>query len=275
MDRLAVRRAVTFSMALPLVVTAPSSNASAVVFSASGANAAAVQPTVDSFRTALGVNNGTGGFYTAGRREIGWDDVPDSSAAPNSLPATYFNLDAPRGAVFSTPGTGFQVSASNSTGTPVRFGNLNPAYTTTFITFSAERLFTPLNGNVFDVTFFMPGTNTPAFVSSFGAVFSDVDAAATTMQFFDTNGLSLGSFAASAFNGGLSFLGVVYNAGERIGRARVTLGNSMLGPADGGAATDVVVADDLIYGEPRCISDSSGPIVTPSPSSTFTQTICQ
>jgi len=275
MDRLAVRRAVAFSMALPLVVTAPSSNASAVVFSASGANAAAIQTTVDSFRTSLGVNNGTGGFYATGRREIGWDDVPDSSAAPNALPGTYFNLGAPRGAVFSTPGTGFQVSASNSTGTPVRFGNLNPLYTTTFITFSAERLFTPLGANIFDVTFFMPGTNTPAFVSSFGVVFCDVDAAATTIQFFDTNGLSLGSFAAPAFDGGLSFLGIHYNAGERIGRARVTLGNTVIGPADGGAATDVVVADDLIYGEPACIADASGPIVTPPPSSTLTQTVCQ
>ena len=83
-----------------------------ITFSAAGVNVAAVTPTVDAFRTALGtLNPNVAGSFGSGRREINWDGVPDSFAAPNSLPANFFNVNSPRGVVLSTPGTGFQVSA--------------------------------------------------------------------------------------------------------------------------------------------------------------------
>lgn len=224
-----------------------------VVFMASGPNPAGIQATVDVFRTTLGtLNPNVAGSFGTGRREINWDGVPDALSAPNNLPANFFNVNSPRGVIFSTPGIGFQVSG-NAGVVPVRFDNINATYSNTFQTFSPQRLFTALGSNILDVNFFVAGSSTPAFVSGFGAVFSDVDlVGVTSIQFFDTNNLSLGTFNAQPFNNGLSFLGVVFNAGEQVGRVRITSGNAPLGPNDGGA-TDVVVMDDFIYGEPNAV----------------------
>src|SRR5438477_10957188 len=117
-----------------------------LIFSATG-TVAGIQATVDAFRTDLGsLNPNVAGSVGSGRREINWDGVPDALAAPNNLPANFFNSNSPRGVVFSTPGTAFQVSAKNGnpTLTPVRFGNINPTYPNTFQTFSPERLFSAI-----------------------------------------------------------------------------------------------------------------------------------
>ena len=134
--------------------------------------------------------------------------------------------------------------------TPVEFGNINATYPTHFTTFSAQRLFTAVGSNVLDVTFFVPGSATPAKVTGFGAVFTDVDNASTTsIQYFDTAGLSLGTYFVPAAANDLSFLGVVF-ATASVGRVRITSGNAALGPNNNPPATDVVVMDDFIYGEP-------------------------
>lgn len=221
-----------------------------IVFSAAGSNPAGIQATVDAFRNTLGpLNPNVGGSFGSGRREINWDGVPDALSAPNNLPANFFNVNSPRGAVFSTPGSGFQVSG-NAGVAPVRFDNLNPTYSAQFQTFSAQRLFTSLGSNILDVNFFVAGSTTPAFVSGFGSVFTDVDLPnLTSIQYFDQNGLSLGTFFATPANNGLTFLGVFFNAGERISRVRITSGNVAVGPNDS-AGIDVVVMDDFIYGEP-------------------------
>src|SRR4051812_24213466 len=190
------------------------------IFSASGANPAAIQSTVNAFRSALGpLNPNVSGSFMTGRREINWDGVPAAAAAPNNLVANFFNVNSPRGLVFSTPGTGFQVSGATTDGgagqpAAANFGNINPNYTSLFAPFSGQRLFTALGSNVVDVTFFVPGSTTPAVVSAFGAVFSDVDTASTTsIQFFNGAGTSLGSFAVLSTSGNqtFSFLGVVFN----------------------------------------------------------------
>src|SRR5581483_218830 len=111
-----------------------------------------------------------------------------------------------------TPGTGFQVSAAAGAG--VEFGNLNATYTSTFAPFSGAKLFTSIGSNITDVNFFLPGTTTAAFTNAFGVVFSDVDAANTTsLQFFDEQNNSLGTFFApgGAGNETFSFLGVQFN----------------------------------------------------------------
>ena len=235
------------------------------VRSGAGATPAAIQSQVDQFRIDLGNNNGIGNTFETGRREINWDGVPDNSSAPNNLPANFFNVNSPRGVVFSTPGDPagtFQVSAKavNPTSTPVRFGNLNANYPTIFSTFSPERLFTALSstGNVVDVTFFIPGTNTPATVSGFGSVFTDVDILnSTKIQYFDSaNALILEqSVPASAGSGSLSFLGVSFT-NRRIARVSIVSGNSHIGPDDT-AGNDVVVMDDFIYGEPQATAPIS------------------
>ena len=230
--------------------------AAPVMFSASGPNPASIQSTVDAFRSALGVlNPNVAGSFGSGRREINWDGVPAAMSAPNNLAPNFFNVNSPRGVVFSTPGSGFQVSANAADG-PVRFDNLNPGYSSQFQTFSAQKLFTSLGSNILDVNFFVAGSTTPALVSGFGSVFTDIDLSnSTSIEYFDQNNVSLGTFFAQVANNGLSFLGVTFNAGERISRVRITSGNLVVGASENGTTTDVVVMDDFIYGEPSNIPE--------------------
>jgi PEP-CTERM motif len=231
-----------------------------VVFSVGGDNTtASIQATVDNFRNnGLGnpLNPNVAGSFDTGRREINWDGVPDAFSAPNNLPANFFNVNSPRGVVFSTPGTGFQVSG-NAGVAPIEFDNINATYSATFRTFSPQRLFTALESNITDIFFFVPGSSQLAFTRGFGAVFTDVDLANTTsIQYFDTTGASLGTFFAppgTVASESLSFLGVAFTT-ERVGRVRITSGNVAPGPNDGGA-TDVVVMDDFLFAEPRAIPE--------------------
>src|SRR5205085_9906803 len=95
---------------------APTARAAAVTFQIGGDSTPASITTVrDDFRTALGggTTAGANGSFGGVRREINWDGVPDASSAPNNLAANFFNVNSPRGVIFSTPGTGFQVSANS------------------------------------------------------------------------------------------------------------------------------------------------------------------
>ncbi len=228
--------------------------AAPVVFEAAGQTPSDIQSSVDDFRTFLGpLNPNVAGSFPSGRREINWDGVPDAFSAPNNLPSDFFNHNSPRGAVFFTPGTGFQVSADddNPTNTPVRFGNLHPAFPLIFSVFSPQRLFTALDSNQVDTLFFVPGSATGATVNGFGAVFTDVNRSdSTKIELFDVHGALLFSrnvLSEGPAHGGLSFLGVGFDAGERVFLVRITSGNR----APRTPARDVVVMDDFIYGEPQ------------------------
>ena len=221
------------------------------VFSGSGST---TTQAVTDFRNATGVlNTNVAGSFGTGRREINWDGVPDSFAAPNNLPSNFFNVNSPRGVVFSTPGTGFQVSANafNVSGAPIEFGNINPTYPQLFTTFTPQRLFTAIGSNIVDVNFFIPGTNTSAFVTGFGAVFTDIDlAGSTSLTFFGANNLLLGTWDAPSITGNetLSFLGVLFGD-PIVSRVRITSGNAALGVNESGNI-DLVVMDDFMFGEP-------------------------
>lgn len=232
--------------------------AAPVLFIDSGASASDIVAEVNVFRAALGnPNNGnaTGPLLT-GRREINWDGG-GPPVINGTAPVTPFNvfLDT-RGASFTTPGSGLTQAAV--TGGLLSLDTINPTYATTFTTFSQNRLFTPLGSTITDATFSIPGTNgtVAATITGFGVVFTDVDLAnSSSLQFFDTLGASLGSFsvpAGPAGNASLSFLGVIFNAGEQIARVRITTGNTPLGPTDA-PGVDVVVMDDVLYSEPRAI----------------------
>lgn len=235
-----------------------------ILFQAAGPSATSIQSSVDAFRTQLGrLNPNVVGSFPNGRREINWDGVPDMFAAPNNLPANFFNVNSPRGAIFSTTGSGFQVSAKavNPTNTPIKFGNINPSYPNLFSVFSPERLFTALDSNTLMIHFFEPGRNTPATTHGFGAVFTDVDLPAdqarcgrahhTRMDFLDVNGRSLfeSEVPASTGNGGLSFLGAFF-ADAEIAAVRIVSGSTALGP-DETKCIDIVAMDDFIYAEPQ------------------------
>jgi hypothetical protein len=241
-------------------------SASAVIRVAAGANGAAIQAAVDQFRTDLGgANNGVGGSFITGRREINWDGVPDAFSEPNALPFNFFNANSPRGAVFhSIANIGgnhqFRVSAGSASGTVVRFGNVDASYSAIFQTFSAERLFHGRFANEIEILFFIPGTSVPATVSGLGAVFCDVDGSNTFIEYYDPTGNKISGSSLNVANNGLSFIGTSFNAGERVAKVIIRLGNSNLqsGNVDGTNSVDVVAMDDLIYGEPRAMDYHPG-----------------
>ena len=219
-------------------------------FEAAGANAAAITPTRDAFRAAVGggIVAGANGSFGGVRRELNWDGVPEVWSDPNAFPADFFNVNSPRGVVFSTPGTGFLVSANAGSATPILFG-----FPLDFQAFSPQKIFTAVNSNIVDVHFFLPGTSTAATTTAFGLIFTDVEVAGQTrVDFFDqSNALIYSRLALVGGNQGLSFLGAVTSNGA-IGRVRITSGlntivsNGVLGnPND-----DVVAMDDFLFAEP-------------------------
>lgn len=239
----------------PTVSDAASPNAP-VVLTAAGKTPDDVRAQVEAYKAVFGgKDNGNEPASLAnGFRAINWDKVPDALAAPNFLPSDFFNdakANRARGALLKTPGQGIMVSANekNATNTLPRFGNLNPKYADSFKTYSTERLFSPVGSNIVDLTFMVPGTNTPALVRGFGAIYTDVDTDHTAFEYFDANGYSLGKFGTPIFDNGLSFLGVAYPT-PIVSRVRIEYGTVALG-SDDSAANDVAVMDDFIYGEPQ------------------------
>ncbi len=217
------------------------------VFSASGADAASIQTTVDDFRAALGdPNNGNAlGEQPSGRREINWD----AGIVPFDFPGDFFNTTVTRGAEFTTPvASEFRVS---NDGVDDEFDTINNTYPDQFTTFSAPRLFTPFDTNVIDGFFFKSGSDQAATVTGFGAVFTDVDLAdTTTIEYFDVNGTSLALESVEVADGGLSFLGVNFDSGI-LASVQITLGTSTIGPDDDPVnGIDIVVLDDFLYSEP-------------------------
>jgi hypothetical protein len=230
------------------VVAAVPASAAPVVSQATGANAAAIQGAVTAFQADVGTTP----------RRINWDGVQDEQSDPAFMPAGRFRAV---GALFSTPGLGVMTSAdddTNDTGPindpdEIQYRAINGTYDEEFEPFSAQRLFTSIGSNVIDSEFVVPGTDTPADTNGFGVVFSDVDVAGpTTMQYFSPDGSSLGTFTVPATPGQqtFSFLGVIFNAGERIARVRITQGNAALAAGANEPAVDVVVTDDFIFGDP-------------------------
>lgn len=248
-----------------LVLIPVPTNYAQTIRQAAGSSAAEIQSVVETFRADLGgVNNGIEGPSAFGRREINWDGIGDEQAAPNDLPTNFFNVNSPRGVVLTTPGAGFQVSArtGNASATAVAFGNLNPAFPTLFGAFSPERLFTAVGSNLTDVLFFVPGTATPAVVSGFGVVFTDVERAdSAKLEFFDVQGHLLFSGFAPAVPGthqSFSFLGASFGT-PQIALVRITSGNAALAvSAENNGVSDLVVLDDFIYGEPQAVTQYLG-----------------
>jgi hypothetical protein len=165
------------------------------------------------------------------------------------LPADFFNVNSPRGVVFSTPGTGFLVSANSGGATPTLFGFPND-----FQTFSPQKLFTAVNSNITDVAFFVPGTTIAATTTAFGLIFVDVEVAGLTrIDFFDENNtLIYTRDALVGGNQGLSFVGAVETDGGSFSRVRITSGlNTIVSNGQlGNPNDDIVVMDDLLYAEP-------------------------
>ena len=248
------------------LLAVPAAAVAQVTFSAAGANPAAIQATVDNFRAALGgVNNGTGGSFQIGRREVNWDDIPDNLATPSSIPNNYYNATVARGVVVRSVaniGGSHQLRASarlgNPNATPVLFGDINPAYPMTFQTFSGNRIAHAPGAFQLDISFFIPGTTIPATVSGFGAVIVDLDLSGSYIESYAADGTKLFGQGYNTFNNGLSFIATTPPPGQRIARVIIQLGNKPLSAANVDSATDDVAAiDDIIFGEPRAMMQGS------------------
>ena len=238
-----------------------------VVFQATGPTAGSIQDTVNAYRVALGdPNNGNTPGQLSGRREINWDGGSTTNLnSAVTIGSTLANFQSTRGALFTTPGTGFVQAPAAAD--PFQFppGGLaglfnNATYGNIFTPFSDSRLFSAIGSNITEVTFFVPiapgGINEPATVTGFGAVFTDVDKrgkgnAGARIEYFDADGDLLFSriVPARPGDGSLSFFGIVFDD-ARIARVRITSGNVAPGTDDVGKR-DIVMMDDFLYGEPQ------------------------
>jgi hypothetical protein len=207
---------------------------------------------VEEFRTSLGPSNGaTVGEQPGGRREINWDGtVANPFNNRNDFPANFFNSTVKVGAVYTTAGTGFRNDS-------LSFIEVNPTYATEFNPFSPTKIFAPVGSNQLDQLFQVAGQPTPAVTRGFGIVFHDVDVAdRTTIQLFDKDGKSLGTFASPVRSDakGATFVGVSFTD-AMIARVRITLGTGAMSASvndiSAGGTIDIVALDNVIYGEPR------------------------
>ena len=209
---------------------------------------------VNQYRNLLGVlNPNLAGEQPSGRREVNWDGVGAANTNNEAFPGNFFNVNSPRGILFSTPSGLFRISNNGYT-------DINPNYAGEFNVFSPPRLFVARGSTITDVNFVVAGSNTPATVTGFGSVFADVGRAhSTRIEFYDVNGHRLLTIAAPRRSDekGLSFAGAVFPSAV-VARVRVISGDTPVGPDDNvhgaGKKHDVVAMDDFIYGEPHAIS---------------------
>lgn len=252
----AARAAMLGALVLPLA-----SQAAITDFTDNG-SAADITDTVNSYRAALGaLNPNNGSSFNGGRREINWDGVPDGSSDPNAFPGDFFNGAAggrARGIKFSTPGTGFLVSAdsSNATATPTSFG-----FSTDFVPFSAERIFAPTGSLITTVDFFVAGKpGIAATTRGFGAIFLDAETPAISkVEYFGLDGGLLHSLLipTNPTSATFSFAGAVFDDAV-VARVVITAGDGVL-TSNGvfASGNDAVAMDDFIYGEPVPVPEPS------------------
>ena len=211
-----------------------------------------ITASVNEYRGLLGtLNPNVAGEQPGGRREINWDGVPAAFTNNDLFPGNFFNVNSPRGVLFTTPGSAFRISDNG-------YVDVNPNYTGEFNVFSSPKLFTARGSTVIEVQFVVAGSNTQALVTGFGSVFADVGLeSSTTIEYFDAAGnrLAIVTSPRRSDATGLSFVGAVFES-PIVARVRITSGNTAIDPnvvdnVSAGGNRDIVVMDDFIYGEPR------------------------
>lgn len=150
------------------------------------------------------------------------------------------------------------------------FSDVNPAFGGNLISFTQDATFAPLGTTITDVTFHVASTSQPAVISGMGVVFISVDdEQASSIELFDESNASIAkvvvpprSLGPFPFGGPIesapdaipfSFAGYV-DRSARIARVRITSGAIPVDLAtlnDSPGTPDVVVLDDIYYGEPK------------------------
>src|SRR6266516_2410001 len=100
----------------PIVTPPPPPPPAFVTFETLG-DSVSIAAKLAEFRTALGGNLNAPNAPPAdsGRREINWDGVPAALTDVDTFPATFFNVNSKRGAVYSTPVIGLRLHTPNFT----------------------------------------------------------------------------------------------------------------------------------------------------------------
>jgi hypothetical protein len=234
------------------------------VISSTAKYAAELTPAFEAFRLLLGGEN-NGNEPTSnpagGHRQINWD----ADIVPFEMPPDFFAATVPRGIVFETPDNTNTFYVSNP---PATSGVIDDKFSSVvgesqagqFLQFSNSRLFAPEDDNVVVVKFVNPADITQkATVTGFGAVFTDANLEYTTkMEFFNKEGCLLATEFVKPQSNGLSFLGVDFGDNAVIASIRITLGTLALANVAGATyfrGAEVVVMDDLLYGEPQPIAE--------------------
>jgi hypothetical protein len=214
-------------------------------------DSSAVVGKVNEFRNHAGLTlNIVPAAPASGRREINWDGVPADLISPLLFPANFFNATdaaAPdgrkRGLVYTPADAALLISDKN-------FSEIDTGFRRQFAPFSKAKLFSAKGTITSEIRFLVPGTNIPAYVTSFGLIFSDVDNAdATAVAIYEGDKL-IGTVKAQAADKKFSFVGL-HTHRARITRIKITSGNTILSAGvQDGATRDIVVMDDFIYNEP-------------------------
>ena len=256
--------AVTGSLFLGSAWSAP------VVFSGSGAGAATA---LEAFRAAIGgVKNTAAAPQAGGRREINWNgvkldgtDVSPTTVVVDPNKAVIIDVDRfkGQGTLFEDP---YAVSGDG-------FASVNPASAGQFLAFSRNNTFVMQDSSAgeFDdrfigENFVLAGSTTAAGTRGFGAIFLDVeDAASSSIEYFgrDVNGneVSLGTFAVPiGADGEPQFLAVLFDR-PIVTDVNLTVGTNALfnfdgtgfqsfGAEDIARGIDLAATDDFIFAEP-------------------------
>lgn len=241
-----------------------------IVFSGSGANATTA---LEAFRAAIGGGKNTAAApQIGGRREINWDGVKldGTDASPTTQvvdPNKTVIIDVDRfkgqGTLFADP---YAVSGDG-------FTSVNPASAGQFPAFSPNNTFVmqdPNSGQFDDrfigESFVLAGSNSAAGTRGFGAIFLDVeDAASSSIEYFgrDGNGnqVSLGTYAVPVGSDGEpQFLAVLFDR-PIVTDVNLTVGTNALFSFDGtefksfgaenlAAGIDLANTDDFVFAEP-------------------------
>ncbi|BAB76912.1 PEP-CTERM sorting domain-containing protein [Anabaena sp. FACHB-709] len=260
------------SIVLSLLTTvAESAQASTLVFSGSGATTTTA---FTDFQTAIG-----------GGSRIGWDGVrldgtdanPETQVIdPGKTVVIPVNRFLGAGALFSDP---YAVSGDG-------FASVNPGTAGEFPAFSPQNTFVMFDFNngqfedrFIEQSFVLPGTTTAAGTRGFGAIFLDVeDAASSSIEYFGTttkgDKVSLGKyFVPVGASGEAQFLGVLFDQ-PIVTEVQLTVGTNALFSFDGTTiqsfggedlanGVDLVNTDDFLFATPTAATLISVPEPTP------------